>query len=96
MASTDCGRCAMWISSHPANGWHRDDRPGWFSLRTTEEHARGAWLFVRYRNGELELYDLASDPHLLSNRARDASVRPVRDGLDAELRRRLGGRYRWP
>ncbi len=84
------------ISSHPANNWHASHRPGWFALRTAPEHPMGAWLFVRYRNGESELYDLAADPDLLDSLASSPSDGATRDALESELVRQLGGRYRWP
>lgn len=84
------------LSSHPADDWFEPGRPGWFAIRTAPDHRLGAWLYVRYRTGEQELYDIADDAHLLVNLARRDASRSVRAELEAALLRQLGGRYRWP
>jgi len=43
------------------------------------------YLFVHYQTGELELYDLDSDPYELVNRAHDATVASSRRELAARL-----------
>lgn len=83
------------ISSFPAADWHEAGRPGWFALRTDPRHPMGAWLYVHYQNGERELYDLEADPHHLRNRAGMGAFAATRTALEQELRRRLGGSYRW-
>jgi arylsulfatase A-like enzyme len=44
------------------------DRPVFWSLRTTADHPDGEWLYVENEDGFRELYDLVSDPSLLTNR----------------------------
>jgi N-acetylglucosamine-6-sulfatase len=53
--------------------------PTYCGLRTSR------WKFVHYGTGELELYDLAADPHELKNLAQV----PVRDGMVERLDTRL-------
>ena len=45
--------------------------PAYWGLRTPR------WKYVRYRNGEEELYNLKKDPAELMNRADDRKLRPV-------------------
>jgi N-acetylglucosamine-6-sulfatase len=45
------------------------------------------WLYVRYRGGTSELYDLRRDPHQLRSRHRDPAYRATRRALASELRR---------
>jgi N-acetylglucosamine-6-sulfatase len=45
------------------------------------------YLYAEYVNGEKELYDLARDPHELTNRAADPGLAPVRDDLARRLAR---------
>ena len=45
------------------------------------------WLYVRYRGGSTELYDLRSDPHQLRSRHGDPGYRATRLALARELRR---------
>ena len=47
----------------------------------------GAWKYVEYRNGERELYDLATDPEELQNRAADPTAAGTRAGMAALLAR---------
>jgi N-acetylglucosamine-6-sulfatase len=51
------------------------------------------WLYVRYRGGSRELYDLRRDPHQLHSRHADPAYRATRRALALELRRlaRCGG-----
>ena len=45
------------------------------------------WLYVRYRGGSSELYDLRRDPHQLDSRHADPAYRRTRRALQRELRR---------
>jgi N-acetylglucosamine-6-sulfatase len=45
------------------------------------------WLYVEYRGGSRELYDLARDPHQLRSLHRDRSLMPLRESLSRRLRR---------
>lgn len=58
----------------PANEQH-------FSLRTSD------WLYVLYRNGEEELYDLVNDPHEWTNLAHDPAHKEILHKLNLQLRR---------
>jgi len=53
--------------------------PPYRALRTTR------WLWVEYRNGWRELYDLRRDPYELSNLARDPRYAPLEASLSARL-----------
>lgn len=53
--------------------------PTYCALRTER------FTYVRYRNGEEELYDLARDPAQLVNRAADPSLATTREALGARL-----------
>jgi arylsulfatase A-like enzyme len=44
------------------------------------------WLYVEYRGGSRELYDLARDPHQLRSLHRDRSLMPLRESLSRRLR----------
>lgn len=46
-----------------------------------------AWLYVRYRGGVRELYDLRSDPHQMHSLHDDPTYRDTRHVLSRELRR---------
>jgi arylsulfatase A-like enzyme len=45
------------------------------------------FMFARYANGEQELYDLAVDPHQLTDRSTSRAYRPERRALEERLRR---------
>ena len=45
------------------------------------------WLYVRYRGGDSELYDLKRDPNEMRSLHDDPRYRPVRRALARELRR---------
>ena len=45
------------------------------------------WLYVEYRGGSRELYDLRRDPYQLRSRHRDPALLPVRQKLSGRLRR---------
>jgi arylsulfatase A-like enzyme len=45
------------------------------------------WLYVEYRGGTRELYDLAHDPHQLRSLHRDRALLPLREKLSLRLRR---------
>ena len=45
----------------------------------------GPYKYVRYENGERELYVLRTDPAELENRASDPRFRPIMRYLDAQL-----------
>jgi N-acetylglucosamine-6-sulfatase len=57
------------------------DLPKYAAIRS------GQFMWVEYANGERELYDLASDPYELSNRAADPGLADVRARLSARLAR---------
>jgi N-acetylglucosamine-6-sulfatase len=44
------------------------------------------WLYVEYRGGSRELYDLLLDPHQLRSLHRDPALLPVREDLSRRLR----------
>lgn len=48
----------------------------------------GAYKYIRYADGDRELYDLARDPHELANRIANRRYRAVRKRLESLLRRR--------
>jgi arylsulfatase A-like enzyme len=54
--------------------------PAWSAVRTTR------WLYVEYKGGQRELFDLKRDPWELRSRAGDPTIRP----LIRTLRRALG------
>lgn len=47
------------------------------------------WTYIRYKNGEEELYDMKADPGQITNLAKDPEKRTVRDKLSAQLSARL-------
>lgn len=53
--------------------------PSWDAIRTADH------LYVRYANGERELYDTAADPHQLTNRAGQADWADEEAALAARL-----------
>jgi arylsulfatase A-like enzyme len=60
-----------------------DGKPEVQRLLTFRGVRTNRWLYVRYRNGDHELYDLASDPFELDNRARDPRYADTERALDA-------------
>lgn len=63
-----------------ATKWPGKQRPAYCGYRTAEH------LYVRYANGEEELYDYARDPHELSNVAASSAYNAVRVSLQAKAR----------
>ncbi len=69
-----------------------------FRAIRVRDAARGEWKFVKYYGedlGEMELYDLASDPHEVVNRADDPALAALRADLEARVDawwERTGGR----
>ncbi|MFO1541264.1 MAG: sulfatase-like hydrolase/transferase [Chloroflexota bacterium] len=53
----------------PVEHWTSRGQPPWRGVRTTDASPLGRWLYVTYRTGEREMYDLARDPWLLENLA---------------------------
>jgi len=45
----------------------------------------GRWKYLRYDNGEQELYDLEADPYELQNLAGRPEMAPLIDDLHARL-----------
>jgi iduronate 2-sulfatase len=43
------------------------------------------WTYIRYKNGEEELYDMKSDPGQITNLAGDPERRAIRDKLSGQL-----------
>lgn len=67
-----------------------EDDTGAVPLRTTRTYRavrNDRWIYVVYRSGERELYDLANDPYQLRSRHRDPRYAATRRVLAAELRR---------
>ena len=60
--------------------------PSWSGVWTTERFLLGRWLYVRYRTGGEELYDVDADPFLTVNRAADPTVAATREALIAAWR----------
>jgi len=62
--------------------------PAWSAVRTTR------WLYVEYKGGTRELYDLRRDPWEMSSRIRDPNLRTLRNTLRRTLSdlRRCRGR----
>jgi arylsulfatase A-like enzyme len=83
------GRPLLPLALDPAEGRNRDllleglsrnsARPSYEAIRTPR------WLWVEYRNGSRELYDLDEDPLQLDNRQGD----PALSAVQADLARRL-------
>jgi N-acetylglucosamine-6-sulfatase len=78
------------------NTGRRSDRPIFLEANTIDDPSPGIpyaglrtrrFKYVRYRSGELELYDLARDPHELASRHRDRSYRATRAALARALAR---------
>jgi N-acetylglucosamine-6-sulfatase len=78
------------------NTGRRSDRPIFLEANTIDDPSPGIpyaglrtrrFKFVRYRSGELELYDLARDPHELASRHRDRRYRATRATLARALAR---------
>jgi hypothetical protein len=63
----------------------RVGRPTWTSVTTYAASPLGRWRYVRYGNGERELYDLGRDP---GERVNLAGLRRYA-GVQARLQRRL-------
>jgi arylsulfatase A-like enzyme len=80
------GQSVAWRDSFLVEFLGRDQRfrggPPAFTGVRTERH-----LYVEYRNGWRELYDLRDDPYQLRNVADDAAFAGVRATLAAALRR---------
>lgn len=84
------GRSLLPLLSSPTAPWRTD-----FLLEHLERSGRGVptycgvhsqrFVYVNYVTGEEELYDLARDPHQLSNKARQDAYRDIR----REMRHRL-------
>jgi iduronate 2-sulfatase len=53
------------------------------SWRTSE------WTYIRYKNGEEELYDMRVDPGQITNLAKNPGKRAIRERLSAQLSARL-------
>jgi N-acetylglucosamine-6-sulfatase len=56
-------------------------------VRTYRAVRNDRWLYVVYRSGERELYDLERDPHQLRSRHRDSRYAATRRALQIELDR---------
>jgi len=61
--------------------------PALRDVRNYKALRTGRWLYVEYRGGQRELYDLERDPHQLDSLHRDPATRPLRSRLHRELRR---------
>lgn len=61
-------------------GGNEPEVPTYCALRTSR------WKFVRYQTGELELYDLATDPFELENLSGRADRRALTERLESRLR----------
>lgn len=57
------------------------------TVRTYRAVRDDHWLYVVYRSGERELYDLWRDPYQLRSRHRDRRYAPTKRALHAELQR---------
>ncbi|NLT07755.1 MAG: sulfatase [Solirubrobacterales bacterium] len=57
------------------------------NVRTYRAVRDDHWLYVVYRSGERELYDLWRDPYQLRSRHRDRRYAPTKRALHAELQR---------
>ena len=56
--------------------------PGWVGLRTTNGYAPDErWVYTEYASGEVELYDLLSDPWQLQNLAGDGATNETETAL---------------
>ncbi|MET0773703.1 MAG: sulfatase-like hydrolase/transferase [Candidatus Limnocylindrales bacterium] len=64
-------------------------RPVWTSVTTYASSPLGRWRFVRYRNGERELYDLRRDPGERVNLAGQRRHADIQRRLDRRLARLL-------
>jgi N-acetylglucosamine-6-sulfatase len=70
-------------------------RPAWYGIRTTRRYSRDArWVYTEYGSGEVELYELESDPWQLRNLADDPARAKVRAELRAILHERVIGPHR--
>ncbi|MBA3416522.1 MAG: sulfatase [Chloroflexia bacterium] len=70
---------AAWRTDGLLELWTSDDNRSFRGLRSDR------WKYLRYANGEQELYDLSADPHELDNLA----GRPAQAGVVAALSARL-------
>ncbi|HYC54823.1 MAG TPA: sulfatase-like hydrolase/transferase [Candidatus Binatia bacterium] len=86
------GGHSVWRDSlHLENYGYLEGLPGgslWQALRVRNQS--GNWKYVEYGNGELELYDLDTDPNELENLASVAALRRVRRALRDQLAPRKG------
>lgn len=87
------GRSLLPYMANPAR---RSDRPILIEANTVDTPSTGIpyaglrttrFKYVRYRNGEQELYDLARDPQELLSRDRDRRYRPTLGALARALKR---------
>jgi N-acetylglucosamine-6-sulfatase len=86
------GRSLWPLLRDPALQWGRDllvERPTsdpqvWAAIRTPR------YLYAEYRNGERELYDLATDPNEIGSRAFDTRRRDLVQTLSARLAKLVG------
>jgi arylsulfatase A-like enzyme len=93
--SNSDGRSLLPLLENPGTPWRQElffEKYGttswvnalWAGLR------RGNWKYVRYWNDDEELYDLATDPYELENRAGDPALAGVRDDLANRVEQQLG------
>jgi N-acetylglucosamine-6-sulfatase len=61
------------------------EEPGWWAIRTTDQHPLGLWHYIEWNDGQRELYDLSADPAELTNVAGEARVADVESALHSEL-----------
>lgn len=79
----DQGQSLLAVVDDPTRA---DDRPAVMTwLEGNHAVRRGPWRYIRYRTGEIELYDHRVDPDELTNLAADPAHREVIDQLDPYL-----------
>lgn len=61
--------------------------PAWWGLQTTADSEMGKWQYIHYKSGELELYNLNSDPDRMTNLARNTNFRNVINYFEKKLNR---------
>ncbi len=90
LAGTTAGRSRSspraWSPAACSRRTRSSRRAGFHDPRNTIGVRTGRWKYVRYSDGDGELYDLDADPNELQNRISDPAYAQVRDRLDAVWR----------
>lgn len=56
-------------------------RPPWSGVESTKGYSDRLWVYVKYKGGDEELYDISKDPHHLNNLAGKTAYKQVLDDM---------------